>query len=341
MMTMTQTLLDMVREKYAEGKRLAAPLMGFPGVAIRGSSIKLAQQNPGEHFKVIDELAERFLPDMVFPLMDLSVEANALGRYTIFPKDESATVPKDHFTIEQMEEMRDIDIALDTRLAGYVETMKIMKVGLPAGVMRGAYVTGPYTLAALLMGADDAAMATVMNPDELTRICRFATERILEYIRLLISAGAEAICILEPSAVMLGPDQFREFSAQYIEHLVKSTQYSDVATVYHTCGNTMHLFDEMVATGVSALSLDAAETGVDLPEVARRIPEDVIVIGNISPVTVMMSGTPELVRAEVGKLMEQMAAFPNFILSTGCDLPQDTPLENIEAFMEAGRAGWE
>jgi uroporphyrinogen decarboxylase len=340
MMTMTQTLLNMAREKYAQGKRLVVPLMGFPGVQVTGSSIKLAQQNPGEHFKVINELAERFSPDMIFPLMDLAVEANALGRYTIFPKDESATVPKDHFGPEQMEGMRDINISLDTRLLGYIETMKIMKVGLSSHITRGAYVTGPYTLAGLLMGADDAAMATMINPDELNRICRFATERIQEYIHLLISAGAEAICILEPTAVMLGPDHFREFSARYVEHLVKSTQYSGVATIYHTCGNTMHLVGKMAESGVSGVSLDAEEFGVDLPEVARNISEDVVVIGNISPVSVLLNGTPELIRDEVGKLLEQMAPFPNFILSTGCDLPQETPLENIEAFMEAGRAGW-
>jgi uroporphyrinogen decarboxylase len=32
-----------------------------------------------------------------------------------------------------------------------------------------------------------------------------------------------------------------------------------------------------------------------------------------------------------------MKAIKNFILSSGCDLPIGTPLENIEAFMKAGR----
>jgi uroporphyrinogen decarboxylase len=36
--------------------------------------------------------------------------------------------------------------------------------------------------------------------------------------------------------------------------------------------------------------------------------------------------------------MKRMDPYPNFILSTGCDLPQETPLENIRAFMETGRS---
>jgi len=37
------------------------------------------------------------------------------------------------------------------------------------------------------------------------------------------------------------------------------------------------------------------------------------------------------------ELMDAMKPYPNFILSTGCDLPQEIPVDNIEAFMKAGR----
>jgi uroporphyrinogen decarboxylase len=84
-------LLDKTLTAYEKGHRLVAPLMGFPGIRLTGCSIKLAQQNVGEHFGVLRALHETFSPDMLFPLMDLSVEANALGRYTLFPSDDSAS----------------------------------------------------------------------------------------------------------------------------------------------------------------------------------------------------------------------------------------------------------
>jgi uroporphyrinogen decarboxylase len=40
----------------------------------------------------------------------------------------------------------------------------------------------------------------------------------------------------------------------------------------------------------------------------------------------------------VQDLLGKMSPYPNFVLSTGCDLPQETPLANIRAFVEAGRA---
>ena len=60
-----------------------------------------------------------------------------------------------------------------------------------------------------------------MNPDDLHAVCKMATEKIQEYVRLLITAGAQIICVLEPSAVMLSPDQFVSFSGTYVNKLRK------------------------------------------------------------------------------------------------------------------------
>jgi len=328
---------EMARKAQNEGRRLVAPLVGFPGLNMTGCTVKLAQQNYGEHYRVVKLLTETFQPDVVFPLMDLSVEANALGRYTLFPKEESATVLKDAFSANDLLAGAQINISFDTRLLGYVETLKLMSIGLPSSVLRGAYVTGPYSLAALMMGADEAAMATMLRPDELAQVCQFTTEKIQEYVRWLIAAGAQVICILEPSAVMLGPAQFEQFSSAYVRHINDSCKYTGVATVYHTCGNTMHLVGKMTEPGVDAVSLDSPEAGVDLPAVAEKLPPEVMVTGNISPTGAILRERPGDIEAEVTELLRSMEPFPNFVLSTGCDLPQETPLENIHAFMRAGR----
>jgi uroporphyrinogen decarboxylase len=332
-------LITLMQEASAENKRLVAPLIGFPGLELTNGTIKLAQQNYGEHFKALRAIAERFAPDVIFPMMDLSVEANALGRYTVFPKKDSATVVKEAFHPEELERAWTINISHDTRLLGYVETVKLANIGLPDSIMKGAYVTGPYTLAGLLLGADEAALATVMDPEGLHRICRFTTRKIIEYVRLMVAAGAQLLCLLEPSAVMLGPDQFTTFSGAYVHDISRNLKYTDVAVLYHICGNSMHLIESMCEAGVNGLSLDAPETGIDLVAAARRTPEDVAVIGNISPVGSILRGTPAAVEADVKKLFQEMKEFPNFILSTGCDLPQETPMENIAAFMRAGRHG--
>jgi len=330
-------LNEIVKSVYKKGRRLVAPIMGFPGVKLAKTSIKLAQQNYREHYKALKEIAEKFKPDILFPLMDLSIEANALGRYTIFPINETTTVPKKEFDVSEIETMKKIDITFDTRLIGYVEVLKLMRMGFSKDIKKGAFVTGPYTLASLIMGAEEAAVATVTKIEDMKKLCNFTTKTIQKYMEMLISSGAQIIMILEPTAVMLGPEQFRNFSSGYVKKLVRICKFSDVDTIYHTCGNTMHLLEEMEKSGVSAISLDSEDAGVDLKKAAEKVSENVIIMGNINPATTMLFGKPHEVKKEVKSLLDEMKGFPNFILSTGCDLPLETPAENIETFIKTGR----
>jgi len=93
----------------------------------------------------------------------------------------------------------------------------------------------------------------------------------------------------------------------------------------------------MSESGVDAVSLDSPTAGVDLPAVAKSLATQAVIVGNINPTGTLLNGRPAQVEAETTELMKQMDFYPNFVLSTGCDMPQETPLENIHAFMRAGR----
>jgi uroporphyrinogen decarboxylase len=327
----------MRREANASGRRLVAPLAGLPGLSLTGGTVKLAGQNAREHFRAVRALADRLQPDLAFTFMDLSVEANALGRQTVFPVNDSPTVVHEPFSVADLERLERIDIAFDARLQAHVDTVRLMRAALPDEMLRGAYVAGPYTLAGLLMGADDAAMATIAEPEDLHAVCRFTARRIEQAAGLLVSAGAEVICILDPSAVMLGPDQFSDFSVDYVRGISASCRRAGAAVLYHVCGNTTPLFERMAEAGVDALSLDSEAVGVDLAAAAAALPDDVAVLGNINPTGALLNGTPAEVEAEVCDLVRRMGSDSRFVLSTGCDLPRETPLENLDAFMRAGR----
>ena len=82
------------------------------------------------------------------------------------------------------------------------------------------------------------------------------------------------------------------------------------------------------------LSLDSV---LDFKELRKIIPEEIAMIGNLDPVKVFFQSTPEEVIVATRYLKENMKGARNFVLSSGCDIPLSTPLENIEAFMKAAR----
>jgi uroporphyrinogen decarboxylase len=174
-------------------------------------------------------------------------------------------------------------------------------------------------------------MASYDDGQSVREITSFCEGVIKSYSQALEAAGADAICILDPTAVMLSPATFAEFAGDYVKPLVDEL---NVPVILHICGNTTHLIEPMIDTGVHGLSLDM---DVNLAEIMQSVPENVVVMGNIDSKSLMPVGTPEEVAEATENLMEATTAFANFIPSTGCDLPPETPLENMIAFSETVR----
>ncbi len=68
-------------------------------------------------------------------------------------------------------------------------------------------------------------------------------------------------------------------------------------------------------------------------------PKEIALMGNLNPVKIFLQSTPNEVTEATRSLKESMKDTDNFILSSGCDIPLNTLLEKIEAFMKAGCTG--
>jgi uroporphyrinogen decarboxylase len=310
---------------------LVVPLLGYPGARLTDSTLRQNAFNSDLHFASIYKLVERFEPDAIFFMMDLSIEAGALGLQVRYPLDESPSVENHPVAqIADLDRFRVLDPLKDARLQSYLETMRLMAARLR--VIKGGYICGPFTLAGLMMGATEIALGTVDDPELVLSVVDFATEVVIRYGEALVDAGADLIAILEPSASLLSAAAFTKFASAPISRVVHRLP---VSSILHVCGNTRHLASAMAGTGAQGLSLDAS---VDFSALAAELPSDIVLVGNVDPVRVMRDADPSGVRVSVRELLDTMEAYPNFILSTGCDIPPDTPFDNIAAFMAEGRA---
>lgn len=75
---------------------------------------------------------------------------------------------------------------------------------------------------------------------------------------------------------------------------------------------------------------------MSFPKVARKVPEDVVLIGNLDPIYTLAKLKPEEVEEKTLELLKDMNSFSNFIFSYGCDCLPDTPIENLKASIRAG-----
>jgi len=76
-----------------------------------------------------------------------------------------------------------------------------------------------------------------------------------------------------------------------------------------------------------------------LREAARRVDPALTIWGNLDPVGVLAQASPAAVAVAAAEAIGAMRAggHRRFVLSSGCTLAMETPAENLEALLQAGR----
>ena len=315
-------------KKFVEDMRRVpvVPLVGNPGAKLIGKSLKECLTDAPTQTKALLALCEAIKPDAIFAMMDLTVEAEYLGCGIKFTDDDppavSASVLEDTGMTEEIFRNKKIG----GRMPIFSEVVKGLKEEIDIPVC--AYVIGPFTLAGEILDLKHAMKMTRKDPDPLHHVILKSAELIGHYISLLEDSGADLICILEPSAMMISSAHFEEFSGQYCRKIINEN--ISRMSVLHICGDTNHLISEMESTGPDGLSVDKQ---VNLPEAYSKLKGDTVLIGNIDPVTVITFEEPNIIKEKSAEMVKEMEGKKNFIFSTGCDVPQDAPIDNLKAML--------
>ena len=115
--------------------------------------------------------------------------------------------------------------------------------------------------------------------------------------------------------------------------MVDAVQDDEFIVIYHNCGdNTIKMIDSILSTGSAAYHFGNA---IDMAEMMTHIPADTVAMGNVDPAAEFRNGTPESIRKATMDVMEKCCSYPNFVISSGCDIPPMSKWENIDAFFKA------
>jgi uroporphyrinogen decarboxylase len=191
---------------------------------------------------------------------------------------------------------------------------------------------GPFSLAGRLLDVNEALIMTRTEPDLLHAVLEKCTEFLRAYAAAMRAAGADGMVMAEPLAGLLSPTACDTFSSAYIRRVVGAVRGETFAFLLHNCGNTKRLVASMVSTGADALHFGNAITMADnIVQAPPKMP----ICGNLDPASVLRTRTPDEVETATLALLEAMRPWPNFVLSSGCDIPPGTPLANLDRFFAA------
>lgn len=308
--------------------RAIMPWMGAVGLALTGDPIYDIYRSPEKQLELARIMDREFNADFIYPMDYGKIFCEALKIPLLRPEHDFPSTAENPVKDDaRLSALRVPDPERDGPMPAYLEALKRIADAFEKPLMLS--VEGPFTLAMELVGATDMARAIVRNPDFIRRVLDFTTETVAAYAKAAQTAGVRLMVISEPSAILLSPQRFEDLVGPNLRRIFRDL---DLWKALHICGDTTHLLDQMLLCGAQCLSLDQL---VDIAAIAPGIPPEIVICGNIDPVCVLQTGTPAGVRAATEKQLRQMGAYPNFMVSFGCDCPPDTPVENLKAVTEA------
>ena len=320
-------IFDIIESRHGV---FSAPLVGYPTLAYIGADVETGVKDAEVQTAALLKYHKEIRPDVLFPFMDLSVEAETLGLSVHFnPNDGPVVIEHPVHSTEDLRNLTVSPVAEAGRYGVYIETVRRLKSETDAVI--GGYVASPFTLAGLLTGAEEIALKTLTEPDFCHAVLDFTTKICVPYAKAQAEAGADFVVVLEPTATLLSPELYETFVDPYVQRVIREI---GIPVVLHVCGQTTKLIPSFVKNDVQGLSLDSY---VNLAGIAPLVPKNVAILGNVSPVDVMLNMDAEGVYRATRELLMRMNGRKNYVASTGCDLPFAVKRENLLAFTRAVR----
>ena len=337
---MKRNMDQWTKDLLAAPQKKAIPVLSFPAIQLLDITVKEFISDSDLQARGMKAVADR-TPNAgcSVSLMDLSLEAECFGAPIRFSDDEVPTVigsvisteVEEDERMEQAEALKVPEIGAG-RTQIYIDAIeKVMNMIEDRPVFAG--VIGPFSLAGRLLDVTQSLIYCYEEPDMVHVVLEKCTEFITKYILEYKRVGANGVVIAEPLAGLLSPSLAQEFSGDYCKRIVSAVRDENFGVIFHNCGNTANItLESIFSCGANAYHFGNA---VDMAEIMEKAPADIICCGNVDPAGQFRNGTPKSIREATLSVMEKCCKHPNFVISSGCDIPPLSSWDNIDAFFHA------
>jgi len=250
-----------------------------------------------------------------------------------------ATTPREIETYawpDPVEELRFADLrsqAEDIRAADRCFVLG----GICAGMMEmGQWLRGYETFFCDLAG--ERAMAEALC-DEITELKMRYWSRALPLVGDLVDVIQEGDDYGAQHRLQVSPPLWREIFKPRLQRLISHIEQlaPGVPLFFHSCGAIRDIIPDLIEVGVDVLNpVQVAAAGMDSAELKRDFGDDICFWGGgVDTQQVLPLGTPQDVRDEVRRRVDDFAPGGGFVFAAVHNIQVDVPPENILAMREA------
>jgi uroporphyrinogen decarboxylase len=272
--------------------------------------------------------------DAISIFSEVGIIAEAMGSEFTYPDDDLPVLKMPALSKVDIDEIVIPKTMKAGRLSLYIEAIEYAYRALGDRVPILAYVPAPFTTGMMLSDPNEFLLKTIRDAPHIKRVMEKSLTAAIEFCYDIIDTGGLPI-IVDPlaSSSVISPKAYMEFALPYERKLIDFLHRYDLDVILHICGDTTPILDLLPETNADLVSLDR----VVLQNVVDHLSEKMRIIGNFHTSDLAFS-KPDLVSRAVTRMVGVGKDAPKgYVVSTGCEVPIQTPTENVKAFMRAAK----
>ncbi|HET6485376.1 MAG TPA: uroporphyrinogen decarboxylase family protein [Spirochaetia bacterium] len=176
------------------------------------------------------------------------------------------------------------------------------------------------------------------------RWMRAVMSETLRYIELTAHAETGPLAMIYSDVayhgkLMFSPSMMREMGFfEDVEAICDACHRRGLTVIFHSDGYIMEILDGLVSCGIDGLNPLEKAAGMDIYELRRRYPR-LILVGGVDVSRLMPFGTPQEVRQETRRIIEETGAEGRLLIGSSTEIWDDIPLANYLAFHDEAMKG--
>lgn len=212
------------------------------------------------------------------------------------------------------------------RLVNYQKPIREMGHEIKFAIARG-----PLNIASFLMGTTEFLMALMMDPENSHKLLDTITKFTINWLEFQKERfpSIEGILVLDDIVGFVGDEECKEFAVPYIKKIFQA--FDSKLNFFHNDAQGLISTPYLKEMGVQLFNFSFEHPMKEIRELAGP---DVALIGNLPPRDVLAEGTPEQVKNETIKMVNDFGDKNRVIWSCGGGMPPNVSTENILIFKE-------
>lgn len=305
------------------------PFVGVHGGYLIGVDAEQYLKSSQNMISGLTKAIELYKPDGIPVSFDLQIEAEILGCRLKWAKENPPAVISHPLSEGVQLNSLKVPTAKDGRIPIVLETTRALRAENSEIALYGL-ITGPFTLALHLLGTE-IFMKLFEDPEYVMEVMDFCTKVAISYSEMLIDAGCDVIAVVDPMTSQIDPLSFETYVTPYVSRIFDFVRQKEKLSSFFVCGHAQQNIEAMCDCRPDNVSIDENIPLDFVKEIA--LSKKISFGGNLKLTVVLLMGDADDAKQDALACLD-LGGNKGFILAPGCDLPMQTPVENIQAVSE-------